>query len=288
MRNLIRANFVRMLHDKVLWIMTAILVALGMIVLYGQYRTTQETNFSASLDSILLGVFLMVGVALAIFAPLFVGTEYSDGTMRNKLLVGAKRTHLYIANFSTCAIAGILMDIVWMIVVTIVGFFLLGPVTTPVLTLLLWIAIGILLTLSLAAIFTLITMLVTNKAVSAIICLSLSIVLLMVGYNLFILLHEPEFYDGMVSDVANTTDTEDEAQTQYSMQYVQNIPNPKYIPPEQRPFVQAVLDILPTGQAQQLTNREVPQPWLLLLYSAVTIAVANGLGIFAFRRKDLK
>ncbi|MEA5004296.1 MAG: ABC transporter permease subunit [Christensenella sp.] len=288
MRNLIRANFVRLVHDKVFWIVTAALLILGFVILGGQYQAMKETDVTVFLESSILGVFLLVGIALAIFAPLFIGTEYSDGTMRNKLAAGAKRTHIYFAHFITCAIAGILIDVVYLAIISSLGFALLGTLVTPVTTLLIWIAVGILLTLSWAAIFTLITMLVTSKAVSAIVCVLLAVVLMVAGSNLCMSLKEPEFYDGMVSDVVNDAEAEDGMQTQYNMQYVEKIPNPKYIPPEQRPFVQAIADILPAGQAQQLTWLEVPQPWRLMLYSAAIIVIANGLGVFVFRRKDLK
>lgn len=288
MRNLIRANFVRLMHDKVFWIVTAAVSLFGLFALLTQYQSFQETGITPSLDSICFGVFMMVGIAIAVFAPLFIGTEYSDGTMRNKLAAGAKRTHLYMANFITCAIAGLLIDFVYLIIVFSAGLALLGAVATPIVTLLTWIAIGILLTLSWAAIFTLITMLVTSKAVSAIACVLLAVVLMMAGSNLCMMLKEPEFYDGLVADVAGTMETESDAQTAYNMQYVERIPNPKYIPPEQRPFLQAIADILPTGQAQQVILLEVPQPWRLMLYSTVIIVIANGLGVFVFRRKDLK
>lgn len=288
MRNLIRANFVRLMRDKVFWILTAALLILGSIILGGQYQAVQETDIAVSLESSILGVFLLIGVAIAIFTPLFFGTEYSDGTMRNKLAAGAKRTHIYVANFITCSIAGILIDVVYLIVISFVGFALLGTITMPFATLLTWIAIGILLTLSWAAIFTLIAMLITSKAVSSIVCVLLAVVLMMAGSNLCMQLKEPEFYDGIVADVTDTVETESDAQTSYDMQYVEKIPNPKYIPPERRPFVQAVADVLPAGQAQQLIWLDVPQPWRLMLYSAAIILIANGIGVFVFRKKDLK
>ncbi len=288
MRNLIRANIARMMRDKVVWILMAAALVIGLIALYGQYKSVQENGYAAFPESSAMGAFVLVGIVLSRFAPLFIGTEYSDGAMRNKIAVGAKRAQLYLSNFITCAIAGLLIDFVYIIVLSAVGFALLGAATTPIATLLIWGLVGILLTLSWAAIFTLITMLITNKAVSAIFCLLLAIVALMVSNNMNMLLHEPEFYDGMVSNVAGAEETAEGETTEYSMQYVKNIPNPKYVPPEQRPVMQAIVDILPVGQAWQITNREVLQPWLLLLYSAVVIVLANGLGILVFRRKDLK
>ncbi len=288
MRNLIHAGFVRMMQDKVFWIMTIAMLALGLGVVGVQYASAQENGHTVLLDSCIFGAFLMVCVALAIFVPLFIGTEYSDGTMRNKLSTGAKRTHIYVANFITCALGGIIMELICVTAVAALGFALVGAVETPFATMLLRAAVGILLTLSLAAIFTLIAMLITSKAVSAIICLLISIVLLMVGNNLFTMLQEPEYYSGMVADTLGGAEMEDGEQGQYSMQYVENIPNPKYIKPEQRPLVQAIADILPTGQAQQLTSMNVQNPWLLMLYSAGIIVLFSSFGIFVFRRKDLK
>ena len=52
---------------------------------------------------------LMSGVVLSAFCSLFVGAEYSDGTIRNKIAVGHSRAAVYLANLVTCSAAGVLI-----------------------------------------------------------------------------------------------------------------------------------------------------------------------------------
>ena len=43
------------------------------------------------------------------FCQPFIGTEYSDGTIRNKIVVGHSRSTIYLANLLTCCFAGLIM-----------------------------------------------------------------------------------------------------------------------------------------------------------------------------------
>ncbi|MGY3662454.1 MAG: hypothetical protein ACXAHE_00930 [Roseburia sp. 1XD42-69] len=46
---------------------------------------------------------------------MFLGTDYSDGTIRNKLTVGHTRTNIYLANLIVTFAAGLLIMCVWFI-----------------------------------------------------------------------------------------------------------------------------------------------------------------------------
>ena len=40
----------------------------------------------------------MIGIIIAIFTGLFLGVEYSDGAIRNKITIGHKRINIYLSN----------------------------------------------------------------------------------------------------------------------------------------------------------------------------------------------
>ena len=55
----------------------------------------------------------VVGILISIFYSLFLGTEYNDGTIRNKLIVGHKRETIYLASFITGTVAVTIIYFIW-------------------------------------------------------------------------------------------------------------------------------------------------------------------------------
>ena len=50
-------------------------------------RQTQTIN---RIDNGFFGCALFIGIVMAVFCSLFIGTEYSEGTIRNKIIIGQK------------------------------------------------------------------------------------------------------------------------------------------------------------------------------------------------------
>lgn len=64
--------------------------------------------------------------AAAVVVGLFVGTEYSDGTIRNKLSAGHARRDIYLSKLIVCAAADVVIYVVYILVVLGLGQILLG------------------------------------------------------------------------------------------------------------------------------------------------------------------
>lgn len=75
---------------------------------------------------------------------MFIGTEFSDGTMRNKLIVGHRRREIYFTNFLTCALSGIFFNLVYLALVSLIGIPLFGGFQLETGTLLLLMTDGML------------------------------------------------------------------------------------------------------------------------------------------------
>ena len=149
------------------------------------------------------------------------------------------------------------------------GFFDMSPFSVLLLFL-----VGLFLCMSYAAVYTLIGMLISNKAYAAIACVLAAFVLLFAAIYFIQLLAQPEMYDQ-----ANIINGE---------VVVENVKNPHYVTGIRRNLYQVVIDFLPSGQAMQLSGGEVLHPYQMIGYSAVITAAANIIGIFFFRRKDIK
>lgn len=128
MRKLLRADFARLWKDKVFWIATGVVMLFSAAICLAQYNSmvNYDMNMSYALPRIYVNSYIMLCIALAAFTNLFLGTEYSDGTIRNKLVTGCSRSGIYLSGYLTCAAGGLLMQAAFMAVATIMGVPMFG------------------------------------------------------------------------------------------------------------------------------------------------------------------
>lgn len=126
MSKLLRANFLRLRKDKYFWIGMIAMILYGVIDSVGQYRNLKVYDMSVTFDTVFFASHIIIGMLIAAFVSLYVGTEYSDGTIRNKLMVGCNRRDIYLSNFITCAAAGAFMNFAYMFTACITGIPLFG------------------------------------------------------------------------------------------------------------------------------------------------------------------
>ena len=107
MRNLLYANFSRLWRSAAFWVCAGVMFAISIFELAVSYQPRLQ-GAAGILDNRYMIFALLSGVVLSAFCSLFIGSEYSDGTMRNKIAVGHSRTAVYLSNLAVCATAGIL------------------------------------------------------------------------------------------------------------------------------------------------------------------------------------
>ena len=74
------------------------------------------------------------------------------------------------------------------------------------------------------------------------------------------------------------------------VEVLENEPNPDYLRGTEREIYQFFNDFIPTGQAVNITQAGgmAQSPGLLAAYSASIIIVSTGVGMFVFKKKDIK
>ena len=171
MRKLLRANLSRLFQYRVFRIGTILMMILAAgTMLYNisyairlQENHTEYYDVFHCLDVQYLNILPLAGIFFAIIISLFLGTEYSDGTIRNKFTVGHSRTAVYMANLLTCIVASF----------TIVAALFLGGLIGLIqytewkmsVSMTIWyILVMLFVCIAFSAIFTLIGMLSANKA----------------------------------------------------------------------------------------------------------------------------
>lgn len=283
MNKLLRANFRRLWRSKIFWIGMLFTTGVGLISSMTQYREMKTiADYHPHIDNILFSNSLLMPLVAAVFIGLFVGTEYNDGTMRNKLIIGHSRGAVYFSNLIVCTAALLLMHLMDIGVIVAVGFPLVGNIEMPVSGLVVLGLISLVTVMALSAVFLMISMLVHSKAYGSVGAIILAIVFLIGAMMIDSRLQEPEYYEPVALSYSGDTDT-----MFYSGAGVEE-KNPNYLDGAKREIYEFLYDFLPGCQMLQITKQSLQHPVRLSLYSVSIIIVTAACGTFFFRKKNIK
>lgn len=276
MSRLLSANYARLKRDKVVWLLVLFMFTFGVLRTGVALINFKYYNEILSFDSLFFNYTVMIGFLTAAFGSLFIGTEYSDGGIRNKLIVGHRRSNLYGAYLITVISVSILLCLAYIVPVSVMGIPVLGFFRIDVLTLVIYLLGSLFMVVAFSSIVTLICMLNTNKALAAVISILSILLLLVLSAYISERLSAPEFYDGIViMDSLGNIRSE-------------SVRNAKYLEGMRREVYQFFYDSLPTGQALQYLQLQATNLWKMPLYSFLIAVIATGTGVVVFRRKDIK
>ncbi len=108
MSKLISANFSRLFRNKFFWICLVLVVgvATGIAIDFRMsYSWSPELYGYETADACVKYIPILAGI-VALFVSLFVGEEYSNKTIRNKIASGYSKGKIYTANWLVCAVVG--------------------------------------------------------------------------------------------------------------------------------------------------------------------------------------
>ena len=275
MRNLLCAGVAGLRKNKTFWLGILAMFALGIFCAYSKYSDIVRYDQISRLDDVLFSYIPLTGLCSAVFCSMFVGTEYSDGTLRNKLIVGHTRESIYCSNLLLCIGASLLMAFAWLFSYASLGHFLLFPPEASAKTILFYALISAFTITAYASLFCMLSMLIPKKAAAAVTCLLVFGGLLIIGMTIAARLDAPEFHQGYIMG-AN------------GLEQAPPTPNPKYLQPDERKVWQFFFDFVPAGQSMQLITFSVLHPLALMLYSMLIDVAAAAVGLIVFRRQNLK
>lgn len=281
MRNLIFANFAKLRKDKFFWFAFFVMCFWSIMqLLSAVIESLQNPEFALpALDRLFVQYYPLIGGLCAIFTGLFIGREYSDGTMRNKVIAGHSRAAIYLSNLVVSTAGGWFLNIAWILPMLLIGIPLFGMFLNPA-VIAAYTLVSFFMIAALTAVFTVFSMLITNKTNSSISILCAFLFMLMLGSACYNQLCEPEIIQGgdiVITDGGNV-----------SMETLKPENNPAYVGGNTRKLLTFAKDFLPTGQAIQMSNEETIDFPMMLIYSSVIIALSTSAGIAVFCKKDLR
>ena len=283
MRNLLAANFARLWKNRMFRCCWAGMVLLALFLVAEEY----SQPYIVLLNQVVFLPLSLYGVIAAAFSAMFLGQEYADGTVRNKLIAGHSRARIYLSEFLVTAAGAIILYLSAIAVTASVGSFLFTA-TAPVKKFLLTGVLGLFSCLSYVGLYCLISVLCCNRAVSVMACMLLSVALLMAALYVNLQLEQEEYIPQLnITGVESSDDVSISISGENTEALVTMVPNPHYLTGVKRQIAQFIQDLNPTGQAAQICSMSYPDPIQMVLCSAAVVLLSCLRGVFVFRRKDI-
>lgn len=276
MLNLLRANFSRLLRDRAFRLLSALMAFFGTSMAVVNAVHARQDGEIWTMDYTLLLYVILAPIVNAVLTALFIGTEHSGGTMRNKRIAGHRRSSIYLADLLVCCCGGICLCLAFMLPQAGLGLLLKGELNAPLPEILRYAGLSFALMIAFTALFTLIAMVCRNRTHTTAGCILLTVVLLFAGVYISSTLEEPE-YLAAYSYTENGVTIEEPEQK-----------NPYYITGTKRQVYDLLQDLTPGGQVIQISEMGVKKPVMLAIYDGLILLLVTGFGLIVFRREDLK
>lgn len=274
MNKLLSAGFMRLRKNKLFWTLILFSIGLSLFMICTRYSDMKTYDDVIEIEQLLLNYSTIIGIVVAIFTSLFLGVEYSDGTIRNKIISGHKRIHIYLSNLFITTITSLFSYVLFIAVVSLIGIPLFGGITMSISKLGMLLGCIFVTVIAYSGIFTFIAISISNKAITAIVSIMLAFGLMMAALTCLNIVQTPEYVQS-----ASMIDGE---------MVIEEIENPKYPSETERKIYQTLLDINPAGQMFQLAGRTAPSIRRFPIYSFGILIVFTTAGIVLFNKKDLK
>lgn len=270
MTRILSANFFRLRHSKVFWLANALtLFGTAAVVLYAAISNASDY----ALDNIYFAGEPAVEFIAVAVTVLFVGTDYSDGTIRNKVAVGRVRAEIYAANTIAGIVIGVSLNASYLLG-GLAGIPVLGAWKMPLSEVFSYMAVSMLYTVALSAIAALIGMLCSRKASAVVIAIFSTVLMAFAASRLYIVLCQPETQRGAA--IVNG---------EFVLGEIEQ--NPRYVGGALRTVYEIALHTIPMGQSVMLSNLDIDNPLPDAAASAAVTICVSALGAAAFRKKDL-
>ncbi len=283
MKGLLRANFARLWKTKAFWgcLIAPAAFCLLMCVLDGKIGVE---IFNQMANAAPFSLFFS-----AIFTAMYIGTDNSEKTVRNKLIPGIPRIKVYFANLITVSAGMVLIFAASWITVTVYALTGGGYLGIGAGTLALYITFCLIAGAAMTAVCTLPATLVTSKSAATVLTVVITIGMFLGTRYLSQLSTSPLHYTSSVYDPETGEYVVAEEYDDYTFTVSEGVEKAAKMLYEILPTTRisdAVTDVRFMDSFSEFTDvGKITEP---ILYSLGVLAAVTAVGIPLFARKDLK
>lgn len=287
MTKLLYAEFSRLFHSLIFKAGVLFSAGLSIFIIFMRWLDVTQNpefynNFPISYrnaDGLIFvgGIYLIF--VLAIFIGEFIGREYGDGTIRNKLVCGHTRISIYLSKLIVCAVACLIFHLLYILVSLLMGILLIDGTTMTIGQLILSSLAGSFAMTAITALMLFVSMMIPHKAAGSVCCLLLALLMMFGSLTINERLQSEEYYDAY-------TYTDEDTGISIS---VDRQRNPHYPTGLRRELYEFLNEYLPFSQLYSIVtmDSEFCLNGIWIIYDCITILLISGAGVIVFNKKDL-
>lgn len=260
MRKLLAADFAQLLRDKVFWAVFAFMIVSTAILVVSTHNMIALDNYTPGTWTAETSMFCMlpsVGIVNAIWLHLFIGSDYDQGTIRNKFICGHTRRAIFFSHWLIASSGALVTLLASLSLGVCLSWYFFRSFMLNATDLALALTSCVLLTVAYAAINVALAMNISRKA-SSVVCG----MIVMIGMSTFTSFLEVELSSVLVSGWTPVTLKDH--------------------------LILLLYDLLPSGQCSQINAMMFDHLARWPLYSLILIVLVTAAGFLLFKRKDIK
>lgn len=257
MRRLLRADMYRMYHNKKIWIAALAMLAVAGMMIMMQYTAM---DYEVPLSRVIFLPMTFYGLVSAAFVGFFVGEDFSEGTVRNKIVAGNGRNQIFMSQMVCVWSSSLLLYSLTTLLTVSVGL----PLFTDDVSggeIAAFFGLGCLTVLALGSIFCMISTGIGNRSVAVTICMGLAFIMLVLCLHTNQMIVQQPYKDGVL--------------------------NPHYVDGWKRIAYELLHDINPMGQMAQLSAMNYLSLIRWIVTDVVWTLIGMGFGSIIFIKKDI-
>ena len=279
MTNLFAADWMRLRKTWLFWAMLALAALMTIPPFRAALSEAGRVCDPAegwAIDEALFQATMVHAMILTAFVPLFLGVDIHDGTIRNKLIAGHRRGGIYLSDLLVCMLAVLCLTAVSAAAYALQALATHGRIGMDLRRFADLVLASVLCVMAFVSLYVMLSMQISNRAYALLACIVALIVMIAVTAGLERALHQAE----VARDVVDFVNGE----PVWSEPYL----NPAYVGGWKRAVCEWIVDFLPTGQGSMLSNMEADRVARFPSHSALFFLLTTGIGLLAFRKKELK
>lgn len=260
MRKLLAADLYLLRRSAAFWLALFFMAASTTVLVIATYNMLTEYGYDPSQYTIEATMFCMlpgIGIVNAIWLHLFIGSDYDEGTIRNKFICGHTRCAIFFSHWLVASSGALVTLLASLSLGVCLSWYFFRSFMLSTADLALALTSCVLLTVAYAAINVALAMNISRKS-SSVVCG----MIVMIGMSTFTSFLEVELSSVLVSGWTPVTLKDH--------------------------LILLLYDLLPSGQCSQLNAMMFDHLARWPLYSLILIVLVTAAGYLLFRQKDIK
>lgn len=277
MLKLLHASLYALWKNRIFWLELIAAAVFSVWIVFANYSPeVQASSDKIYLDDVFFTMYQLIILFVSAALSLIIGTEYSDGVIRNKLIVGHKRSHIYLSVLITALLSSLLTLLVHGAFTGALGYFLFGGFQMDTAKFASVLLCSVLAVMVITALFSAVSLNCSNKAATSVLSILLAIALMLMASRICSSLLEPETTYSYMSISMD------------GVEFGDLIDNPTYVDGTLRTVLEFIYDLLPVGQLLQINSMELEHMTRWLWMSPAFFAVITAFGLYGFKKRDIK